>query len=205
VKPRDRILASALRLIGEQGVGAVTNRAVARAAGVSLGSLTYHFPSQSDLLREALRTFVDGEIERIRAHVEQVRAGGADPAHAAEEVEKAIIEFATGPEQIANLELHLHAARDPAVRETSARSVAAYDRLATAVLTALGVAEPERHAPAVVALLYGLAVRRLATGEGAAGTADAVRLLLGDAPKGYTTACRRPGRVRSICASRHSW
>ncbi|GAA2574988.1 TetR family transcriptional regulator [Actinomadura fulvescens] len=176
---RDRILAATLRLIGEQGIGAVTNRAVARAAGVSLGSLTYHFPSQTDLLRESLQTFVDSEIARITAYVARLRDSGVSPDEAADLVEKAVVAFAYGPEQIANLELHLHAARDPGVRDTSARSVAAYDRLATAVLTALGIPDAERHAPVVVAMLYGLAVRRLSTGDtSAAGTADAFRLLL---------------------------
>lgn len=182
---RDRILEAALRLIGERGVGAVTNRAVAKAAGVSLGSLTYHFPSQSDLLREALQTFVDAEIARITARIATLRDANPTPDQAADEVEKAIAEFARGPEQIANLELHLHAARDPEVQATSARSVEAYDRLATAVLTALGIPDAESHAPAAVALLYGLAVRRLATGDtSATGTADAFRLLLrGAAPR----------------------
>ncbi|GAA3950109.1 TetR/AcrR family transcriptional regulator [Actinomadura viridis] len=175
--PRERILQATLRLIGEQGIGAVTNRAVARSAGVSLGSLTYHFPSQSDLLREALRDFVDTEIARITAYGARLRE--VDPDRAADEVEKAVAGFAHGPEQIANLELHLHAARDPALHETSVRSVEAYDRLATAVLTALGIPDAERHAPAVVAMLYGLAVRRLATGDtSATGTAEAIRLLL---------------------------
>ncbi|MFF5259346.1 TetR/AcrR family transcriptional regulator [Actinomadura viridis] len=179
--PRERILQATLRLIGEQGIGAVTNRAVARAAGVSLGSLTYHFPSQSDLLREALRDFVDTEIARITAYGARLREVDPDQAadQAADEVEKAVAGFAHGPEQIANLELHLHAARDPALHETSVRSVEAYDRLATAVLTALGIPDAERHAPAVVAMLYGLAVRRLATGDtSATGTAEAIRLLL---------------------------
>lgn len=176
---RDQILQAALRLIGEQGIGAVTNRAVARTAGVSLGSLTYHFPSQEDLLREALQTFVDGEITRITAHVSGLAGAGMTPVEAADEVEKAVAGFAYGPEQIANLELHLHAARDPGLRDTSVRSVEAYDRLASAILTALGIPDAERHAPAVVALLYGLALRRLATGDTAAtGTADAFRLLL---------------------------
>ncbi|WP_018655202.1 TetR/AcrR family transcriptional regulator [Actinomadura flavalba] len=177
--PRDRILAATLRLIGEQGLGAVTNRAVAKAAGVSLGSLTYHFPSQQDLLRESLQTYVDTEIERIRARVLTLRDTAHDPERAADEVEKAVLDFATGPEQIANLELHLHATRDPEVRETSTRSIAAYDRLAEAVLTALDVPDPARHAPAIVALFYGLALRRLATGDTTAeGTAEAFRTLL---------------------------
>ncbi|WP_433468099.1 TetR/AcrR family transcriptional regulator [Spirillospora sp. CA-128828] len=182
---RDRILQATLRLIGEQGIGAVTNRAVARAAGVSLGSLTYHFPSQEDLLREALHTFVDEEIARITAYVTSLGESGIAAVQAADEVEKAVVGFAYGPEQIANLELHLHAARDPALRETSVRSVEAYDHLAAAILKALGIPDAERHAPAIVAMLYGLAVRRLATGDTAAtGTADAFRLLvLGALPR----------------------
>ncbi|WP_030164143.1 TetR/AcrR family transcriptional regulator [Spirillospora albida] len=176
---RDEMIKATLRLIGEQGIGAVTNRAVAREAGVSLGSLTYHFPSQSDLLRESLRTFVDAEIDRITTYAESLRDAGLDPVEAADLVEKAVAEFAYGPEQTANLELHLHAAREPGLRATSARSVEAYDRLATAILTALGVPDAETHAPAIVAMLYGLAIRRLATGDTtAAGTADAFRLLL---------------------------
>ncbi|WUH96823.1 TetR family transcriptional regulator [Spirillospora sp. NBC_00431] len=174
---RDQILQATLRLIGEKGIGAVTNRAVARAAGVSLGSLTYHFPNQEDLLREALQTFVENEIARINAHAKSLT--GTTPANAPDEVEKAVLAIAHGPEQIANLELHIHAARTPALRETSTRSVAAYDRLATTVLTALGIPDAEHHAHAVVAMLYGLAVRRLATGDTTAtGTADAFRLLL---------------------------
>jgi AcrR family transcriptional regulator len=176
---RDQILRATLRLIGEQGIGAVTNRGVARAAGVSLGSLTYHFPSQEDLLREALHTFVDEEIARITAYVTALAESGMAPVQAPDEVEKAILAFTDGPEQVANLELHLHAARDPALRQTSKRSVAAYDRLATAVLSALEIPDAERHAPAVVAMLYGLAIRRLATGDATGtGTADAFRLLL---------------------------
>ncbi|QKW34829.1 TetR family transcriptional regulator [Actinomadura sp. NAK00032] len=174
---RDRILQATLRLIGERGIGAVTNRAVARAAGVSLGSLTYHFPSQEDLLREALHTFVEQEIARITAYATALADSGVDPAQAPDQVEKAILDFTDGPEQIANLELHLHAARDPGLLETSKRSVAAYDDLATAVLKALGIPDAEHHAPAIVAMLYGLALRRLATGD-PTGTADAFRLLL---------------------------
>ena len=175
---RDQIVQATLRLIGEQGIGAVTNRAVAGAAGVSLGSLTYHFPSQQDLLQETLHTFVETEIARISAHAAALSAP-RDAVDAADEVEKAVAGFADGPEQIANLELHLHAARDPALRETSTRSVEAYDRLAAAVLTSLGIPDADRHAPAVVAMLFGLALRRVATGDTTAtGTADAFRLLL---------------------------
>src|SRR3954447_3892951 len=176
---RERILDATLRLIGERGIGAVTNRSVATAADVSLGTLTYHFGSQAALLRESLNRFVDAEIDRITAIVVTLADAGLAPDEAAEEVQKAIVSFAYGPEQVANLELHLHASRDESVREAAQRSVAAYDRLAEAVLLGLGIPDAERYAPTVVSLMYGLAVRRLATGDtNATGTADALRLLL---------------------------
>jgi AcrR family transcriptional regulator len=172
---RERILLATLRLIGEHGVGAVTNRRVATAAGVALGSLTYHFPSQAELLRETLSRYVDEEIQRISEIA--ARLQGITPEQAVEVTERAIAELPRGPEEVATLELQLHGSRDPLVREAAVRSMEAYDRLATAILTALGIAGPEAKAPTVVALLYGLAVRRLATGD-PSGTAEALRLLL---------------------------
>src|SRR3954469_19293003 len=58
---RQRIITAVLRIIGEGGVAAVTNRRIAREAGVSLGSVTYHFETQHDLLRESLLHFVREE------------------------------------------------------------------------------------------------------------------------------------------------
>jgi AcrR family transcriptional regulator len=172
---RDRILRATLRLIGERGIGAVTNRRVAAAAGVSLGSLTYHFPNQAELLRASLARHVDDEIGRISAAA--LRLAGIAPEEAPEETARAMAGLPTGPEEVATLELHLHASRDPLMREAAIRSMAAYDRLAAAVLTALGLPDAERNAPAVVALLFGLALRRLATGD-PSGTAEALSLLL---------------------------
>ncbi|GAA3196093.1 TetR/AcrR family transcriptional regulator [Actinocorallia longicatena] len=176
---RERILDATLRLIGEKGIGAVTNRSVATAAGVSLGTLTYHFANQTDLLRESLNRFVDAEIDRITAIVLNLADAGLAPDQAAEEVERTIAALTNATEHVANLELHLHASRDPEMRVAAIRSVDAYDRLALVVLEGLGVPDPARYAPTVVALLYGLAVRRLATGDASGtGTADALRLLL---------------------------
>ncbi len=172
---RDRILRATLRLIGEHGVGSVTNRRVATAAGVSLGSLTYHFPSKAELLRASLARHVEDEIGRISAVA--TRLTGIEPDDVPAEAARAMASLPSGPEEVATLELHLHASRDPLMREAAIRSIAAYDRLAAAVLTALGIPDAESRARAVVALLYGLALRRLATGD-ASGTAEALSLLL---------------------------
>ncbi|ROO83497.1 TetR family transcriptional regulator [Actinocorallia herbida] len=176
---RERIIGATLRLVAEDGVGAVSNRRVAAEAGVSLGTLTYHFAAQGELLHAALTRFVDVEIERISGLALGFAGAALTPHEAAAEVERAIVALAGTREQIATLELHLQAARDPSLQEAAARSVAAYDALAAAILDALGVPDPGRHAPVVVSLLYGLAVRRLSTGDSrATGTADALATLL---------------------------
>ena len=53
----DRIIEATLDLIAEQGLAGATYRTVADAAGVPLGSMTYHFPSRGDLLFAAFSRF----------------------------------------------------------------------------------------------------------------------------------------------------
>ncbi|MEZ0094821.1 TetR/AcrR family transcriptional regulator [Streptacidiphilus sp. EB129] len=48
---RELLLDAAVRVVGEQGAGALTHRAVAAGAAVSLASVTYHYPSIDDLRR----------------------------------------------------------------------------------------------------------------------------------------------------------
>jgi DNA-binding transcriptional regulator YbjK len=176
---RDRILRTTLELIGREGIAAVTNRSVAAAAGVSLGSLTYHFESQVDLLRESLLLFVGEEVERLEAIAVDMRSRRPSVEEVAGEVERIIEESANRMQQLAEVELHLRAARDPELREASRRCFEAYEGVAATALEILDVPSPERHASAVVALLYGLGLRRLGTGdEDAAGTAEALLTLV---------------------------
>ena len=176
---RDRILRTTLELIGSEGIAAVTNRSVAGAAGVSLGSLTYHFESQVDLLRESLLLFVGEEVERLETIAADMRSRRPSVEEVAGEVERIVEESANRMQQLAEVELHLRAARDPELREASRRCFEAYEGVAATALEMLGVPDPERHASAVVALLYGLGLRRLGTGEeDAAGTAEALLTLV---------------------------
>lgn len=176
---RDRILRTTLELIGSEGIAAVTNRSVAGAAGVSLGSLTYHFESQVDLLRESLLLFVGEEVERLEAIAADMRSRRPSVEEVAGEVERIVKESANRMQQLAEFELHLRAARDPELREASRRCFEAYEGVAVTALEMLEVPDPERHAAEVVALLYGLGLRRLGTGEeDAAGTAEALLTLV---------------------------
>jgi DNA-binding transcriptional regulator YbjK len=160
---RDAILRATLALLADEGTGALSNRRIAAEAGVSLGSLTYHFPSQATLLRESLLLYVNEEVERLEAVAAALRARNPSPAEVAAEVEALIARPSGGPGPLAELELHLQAARDPELQDASRRCFAAYDALAADALATLGVPDPERHAGAVVALIVGLGLRRLGT------------------------------------------
>lgn len=64
---RDRIARAAIQVIGEQGVDALTHRRVAAAAGVPLGSTTYHFATLDDLIAAALATAAERSVAQLRA------------------------------------------------------------------------------------------------------------------------------------------
>lgn len=179
---RERILRCTLRLIGEHGIGAVSNRRIAAESDVALGSLTYHFPNQTQLLREALLLYVHDEVRRLEAIAAELRASRPNAAEVAAEVERIVARSASRLEEIAELELHLQASRDPALQEASQRCFAAYELLAATALDALGVPKPQRHARTVVAVMCGLGVRRLGSGRhDAAGTADALLTVIAGA------------------------
>lgn len=161
---RRRLLDAALAVIGEHGVAGFTNRRVAQRAGVSLGSLTYHFPSQQDILREALEDFADREVDRIAGIAAELHAAQVGTATAVAAVGAGLEAVTEGVESIGVLELYLEAARNPALREPARRCWDAYDRVARAVLELLDVPDAADQAPEVVSLIAGTQLRWLATG-----------------------------------------
>ena len=148
---RERILRATVELIGREGVSAVTNRRVAGAAGVALGSLTYHFPSQVDLLRESLLLFVGEEVARQEALAADLRSRRPSIEQVAVEVERIVQESGDRIQQLGEIELHLQAARDPELQEASQRCFEAYEGVAAAALETLDVPDPGRHARTIVA------------------------------------------------------
>ncbi|QKJ18381.1 TetR/AcrR family transcriptional regulator [Microbacterium hominis] len=69
---REQILATALRVIGEQGFRAATLRGIARAAGMETAHVLYYFGSREGLLREVIERWDAGATATAAA------AGGAD-------------------------------------------------------------------------------------------------------------------------------
>ncbi|MBC9715164.1 TetR family transcriptional regulator [Streptomyces sp. TRM66268-LWL] len=174
---RQSIIDAVLRIIGDDGVAALTNRRIAKEAGVSLGSVTYHFATQHELLREALLHFVSVETRRFTELADQCRGEGIELEGAARMVAQVAGGTAFDARHIAPFELYVQAGRDERLRAAAAECFAAYDRLAARILTGLGVRDAERMASTAVALVFGQQLRRLATGSPAEDLVDALLFL----------------------------
>lgn len=61
-----------LNLLLTGGLAELSMRRIADQAGISLGTLTYHFPSKAKLISQCLDRFVDEEIGRILTLAEEV-------------------------------------------------------------------------------------------------------------------------------------
>ncbi|GAA1576666.1 TetR/AcrR family transcriptional regulator [Streptomyces globosus] len=197
---RQRIIDAVLRIIGAEGIAALSNRRIAKEAQVSLGSVTYHFTTQHELLRESLLHFVAQETQHFTELAENcARAEGLDVAGAAEMVQTVAGGTAFDSRHIAPFELYIEAGRDERLRAAAAECFAAYDSLALGILRRLGLPDPERLAGAVVAMVFGQQLRRLATGSPAEDLVDTLLLMTGTAVggTGCDAAARPPSASRS--------
>ena len=106
-----------------------SHRSVAKAAGVPLGSMTYHFDGMSDLLHAAFSRFAAGVAEGF----ERRMAEANDPKSASAAVVAIILQdvFSSPRDLVLSHELYTLAARDPSYRDLTtawmARSRAALE------------------------------------------------------------------------------
>ncbi|WP_236036732.1 TetR/AcrR family transcriptional regulator [Bifidobacterium simiiventris] len=121
---KQRIIDACLDVIAERSVSGTSHRIVAAAAGVPLGSMTYHFDGMADLLHQAFDQYAQQCIDRFAARM--AGATNTDEACAA------ITEHIAGADLLGsqrdlniNLEFYTLAARDPAYRDISERWMAA--------------------------------------------------------------------------------
>jgi DNA-binding transcriptional regulator YbjK len=157
---RDAILQAALHVIAEQGVAAVTHRAVAAEADVPLASTTYYFESLDELLEGALLMFVNAEAERLAAVAESLDGKELEPLEAAQ-LFRAELEDSS----VAQFELYLEASRRPRLREVARRCLDLYEAAAESALRAAGAEHPEAYARPFVALFDGYGLHRIAGGD----------------------------------------
>lgn len=112
---RDRIIDACLDVVAEHGVAGASHRKVAEAAGVPLGSMTYHFAGFDELLHEAFDRFTAEFAQRFETRM----AKAGTPEEAREAVITIILEdvFIDRRTLVLTHELYTLAAREPAFRD----------------------------------------------------------------------------------------
>ena len=158
---RDQLLRATIDLIAERGMKAVTHRAVSAAAGLPSAAAGYYFATIAELIEQALDYHVRQRVAQLTAVLGAATEGLTEPGPIADAVARALITSATR-DGLAQYEVYLEAARNPELRASVARSMAAFEEVAAARLAALGARDPGHAAKAFVALADGFALHRLA-------------------------------------------
>lgn len=167
------MIRAAIALLAEGGIKAVTHRSVASRAGVPLAATTYYFASIQELTEEALRVHVQERVDELAEISEQAGRGG----RTAEEVARRFASALIGREReaiIAQYEVYLEAARTPALRPAVADALDAFESLAEVSLAALGATRAREGALALLALLDGFQLHRMARPRDADTEAEAL-------------------------------
>lgn len=159
---RHEILLAALRIVRERGTAAVTHRAVAEVADVPPATTTYYFASIDELLEEALKLFVDEEVERLGHLASNLRSARVSPHTISELFAEELLRGGESGNNVAQFELYLEASRRPRLRNAAQACLQAYAEAAEAALAAAGAPRAAEGARTFVALVDGLALARTA-------------------------------------------
>jgi DNA-binding transcriptional regulator YbjK len=158
---REALLRAAVALLAQGGVKAVTHRAVAARAGVPLAATTYYFESIQHLTEEALRMHVAERVSELGLLAESAASGSRTAEQVAQRFVTALL-ARDRDATIAQFEVFLEAARNPALKQPVAEALDAFERLACLTLSALGARQPEQAAASFVAVVNGFALNGLA-------------------------------------------
>jgi len=176
---RQKIIQAGVELLQTQGIAALTQPRVARAAGVSQGNLTYHFATRNDLLLAV----AEAAIEAVLAQLKQV---AAEPAG---DDAGAILANLIPHQAPVRVMLGLIVAADdePALREALGGLIARVRQGIAGLLAGRGLGGSAEHALLAHAAVVGLTVMHHArqteasAAEIATGTRTLFRLLAADA------------------------
>jgi DNA-binding transcriptional regulator YbjK len=127
---RARIAGAAITVVAEQGIEGLTHRKVAAAAGVPLGSTTYHFASLDELVAAALDQAADRSVAALRSWERDLPPDADLPAALADFVIRSIGEKRA--DTVAEYNLYALALHRPSLR----RAAVAWDDALAEVLCA---------------------------------------------------------------------
>lgn len=158
---RREVLDAALRVIGRDGLRAVTHRTVAAEAGTSLSATTYYFDSGTDLIVQAFTQYVDERIAAVQSVLASpIEAGALTPDDGAALLTGFILdELASGGLHIsAEYQLALEGVREPEVAAQFARLTRSVEEQLAALLALVGSIDPPRDARLLLAIVRGLEI-----------------------------------------------
>jgi len=162
-KTREReLLEATIDLIYEEGISAVTHRAVAQRAGLGPSAPSYFFPSIDDLIVEAFRSIVATMMEGLEALRVRIEEEDLSREEAVDAYVKLALETAPRYDKF-QYEAYMFAARRPALRADVDAAIAATHRSGSTLVTASRRENFDWAAPILTAYADGVALHRLAS------------------------------------------
>lgn len=164
---RQALLETTLRVIGEEGIDAVSHRRVAELAEVPLGSTTYWFSSRHEMLTEALEQFAREEIENLRGVLAGVLDRRLSRARLVDEFTDFLLHQLgeASWRTRAQYSLLQEAGRLPELEPVCREWTRAWHEALSEVFASLGAKSPELEARMFLAMLDGLLLGQLAVPE----------------------------------------
>lgn len=157
---RARAADAALRIVGTEGIHALTHARVDSAADLPRGSTSNYFRTRLSLIAGT----VERLEERDRALWERVSGNEITSADHLVEAVAGFIEAATGPDRVltaARYNLLLESMVTTSIRATLGRSRARVEAWALSTLTQLSITDPDVATETMVAYLDGIILDRL--------------------------------------------
>lgn len=159
---RAALLEAAAELAAEVGAGAVTHRAVAARAGVPLSTTSYFFASIDDLVAEALRTNVTDFVDTFDAAEKAWVLNDAKvPDDVIGDITDALLE-GSDKRKASQIELFLASGRDPELADEVSEVIGRIAERTAWQVERYGGRQPVDAAWAILALVDGAMLHRVA-------------------------------------------
>lgn len=158
---RLNLVLAAVDLLAEDGLRAVTHRRVEQRAGVSQGTVKYHFGALDGLIAAVVEHMVDVEVTSVlavpRELVEAALATGRVPDAVWQRADAVLHEMLSRPELVrARFELYLHAAARPELQTVIGRGRDQFVRRAAASLAEVTAGQAPDSAESVARMILAL-------------------------------------------------
>lgn len=164
---RRSLIEAAVSLLAQEGMRGLTHRKIEESAGVSQGTVKYHFGTLDGIVQAVLKYMVRVESANVMqvsaAVIRKAQEEGAIPAELWAEASQTYSALMQQPEySLARFELVLHVARHPEL-QTIMRE--ARDEVVRTTAESLPGANPEASARMVLALMDGILLHQLSARE----------------------------------------